>query len=150
MSTPNCRCSYCLNVNRDCKSSKVSRGISSRGIKSRGISVNEQDIKSRDTPVNEQGIKSRGIHSRGLINMNKTSISYMTTTRGLPMNTTLSASDQIKIANQARRARVWLTCCKGQKTDKGVTKAPTVLIDIIVLGARKFDHVCPKYLTTLT
>ena len=57
----------------------------------------------------------------------------------------LSVADQVKVANKARRARVWLTCCKGERTDKGVTKAPTYLIDIIALSTRKFDHVCWHY-----
>ena len=149
MATPNCRCSYCLKVNEEYNNSNISREASFRSNKSRGLPDNQQVIKSRGPPLNQEVITSRGlpeviqtrgIRSRGLVNKNQTNMPIMTATRALPMNANLSAADQIKIANKARRARVWFGCCKGQATDEGVTDVPEFLIYIIALGAGTFDH----------
>jgi len=42
---------------------------------------------------------------------------------------------KVAVANNVRKGRkVFLGCCKGEESDKGVTKAPQYLVDIIAVG----------------
>ena len=51
------------------------------------------------------------------------------------LNANLDLQTSIVVANNARKGRkVFLSCCKGEKTDKGVTSTPKSLVNIVALA----------------
>jgi hypothetical protein len=54
----------------------------------------------------------------------------------LPGGINVDTATKIQIANNVRKTRkVFLGCCKGEKTDSGVTMAPTAIVDTIAIAA---------------
>ncbi len=57
------------------------------------------------------------------------------------LNTDLQTN--IAVANNVRKGRkVMLGCCKGEKTDKGVTGTPKSLVDLVALAGCELHCSC--------